>query len=245
MPAIPASLVALILKGTVANQIPIPVGFSAGGISSFVTTAGQTISGAALGSSTTGGSAAAGAAAGAAAATGGVSAATVGLVAAGGAAAATGVAVASSSGDSSDSPTPATTTTTTTTTSVPAVTTPDLSGTWVGTGADGGFYNLPGCTFEYDLYMEINQSDDRLSGGLRTVLRALTPPNCSPDEVIGEETNYSLTGTVTGNDLQMSLRSDEEEIDATGSVSGNRISGDFISHSEDGVFPGRWSVVRQ
>ena len=80
----PASLM---LHATVPNQLSVPAGFQAQGISGLVTTAGNTVS---VGS----------AAAGGGAASGGVSAATIGIVAGGGAAAA--AAVVATSGSASD-----------------------------------------------------------------------------------------------------------------------------------------------
>ncbi len=61
--------------------------------------------------------------------------------------------------------------------------------------------------------------------------------------LLADETNYSLSGTVTGSDVQMLLQSDEEEINATGSVSGDRIIGSFVSHSKMALYreAGRWS----
>ena len=86
--SLPASLT---LRATVANQAPIPPGFSPQGITSLVTTAGNTVS---VGS----------AAAGGGAASGGISAVTVGVVAGGGAAAVAAVAV-TKGGDSDDTTT--------------------------------------------------------------------------------------------------------------------------------------------
>ena len=87
--AVTSSPTSLTLRATVLNQAPIPPGFSPQGISSLVTTAGNTVSA---------GSAAVG---GGGAASGGISGVTVGAVAGGGAAAAAAVVVSTGSdGDS-------------------------------------------------------------------------------------------------------------------------------------------------
>ena len=83
------SPVSLTLRATVANQTPVPAGFSPQGISGLVTTAGNTVT---VGSAVGGG-----------AASGGVSGVTVGVVAGGGAAAAAAVVVTKGSDGESDS----------------------------------------------------------------------------------------------------------------------------------------------
>lgn len=82
-----SSPTALTLGATIANQTPVPPGFSAQGISGLVTTAGNTVPVASV------------AAGGGGAASSGISGVTVGALAGGGAAAAAAVVVASGSGD--------------------------------------------------------------------------------------------------------------------------------------------------
>jgi len=85
--ALVAAPTSLVVTGTVAGQAAVPPGFSANGITTFVTAAGESVSGAAI----------SGAAAGAA--TGGISAATLGIIGGAGAAAAVGVAAAGGNDD--------------------------------------------------------------------------------------------------------------------------------------------------
>lgn len=103
----------IVLGGTKEGQPPIPPGFRKLGIVAFITIAGATIAGAALGggAAATGAGGAAAAGAGGAAAGGGVSAVTVAAVVGGAAVVAGGIVVAK--GSSSASPAPATMTTTT------------------------------------------------------------------------------------------------------------------------------------
>ena len=89
--AVTSSPMALTLRATVLNQAPIPPGFSPQGISSLVTTAGNTVS---VGSAAVGGGGAA---------SGGISGVTVGAVAGGGAAAAAAVVVSKGSDGAGDS----------------------------------------------------------------------------------------------------------------------------------------------
>ena len=127
LPAAPLALAgSIVLRATVASQAPIPAGFSAEGITSFVTTTGQTVSGAALGEATAGSSAAAAPGTGATAAAGsGISAATVGIVAGAGAAAAVGGVVAASGNSESTAGTAGAPSVSTATTSAPP-TSPEL-----------------------------------------------------------------------------------------------------------------------
>lgn len=85
-PETASSVASLTIRATVANQPPVPPGFSPQGISSLVTASGNTV---AVGAAAMGGGA-----------SGGLSGAAIGAIAGGGAAAAAGVAVAS--GDDGD-----------------------------------------------------------------------------------------------------------------------------------------------
>lgn len=134
----------IVVGGTKEGQPPIPPGFRGLGIVAFITIAGATIAGAALGGgvAATGAGGAAAAGAGGAAAGGGVSTVTVAAVVGGAAVVAGGIAVASkggSSGSTASSPAATTATTTvTTTTSTTSTTTTTSTISTTTTTVPGG-----------------------------------------------------------------------------------------------------------
>jgi hypothetical protein len=124
--------------------------------------------------------------------------------------------------------------------------TPNLTGRWVGTGADGVFITTnPSCFDEFDLVMDLTQTGSTLTGsygGNRRRVGPNPPAGCPP---VGTPTDpVMLTGTVGQGTLSFQLAVTPPAT-FTGTFTGNRMSGTFTSTFMDQQQTGRWSANRQ
>jgi hypothetical protein len=126
-----------------------------------------------------------------------------------------------------------------------------IAGSWVGTGADGLSRDVtetsapPHCHREDDLFLELQQSGNVVSGNARYVSRAGTNCNLEP---LGTVRTFTVTGTLDGSGVSLTLLPALPEGPSThvftGTLQGSRMSGTVASTFPGGGYRGTWSVRR-
>lgn len=124
----------------------------------------------------------------------------------------------------------------------------DVTGTWIGTGPNGAFYQdnvaNPNCRYEADLRLVLTQDGASLAGSLRLTVREAeqllsTTVSCVP---VGTVSQQALFGEIGSSRLNFTL------IDGvtvfSGTFTSDLMSGDFVVNATNGVI-GTFSVVRE
>jgi hypothetical protein len=128
---------------------------------------------------------------------------------------------------------------------------PTLAGSWEGTGADGMSRDVmnasvpPNCHREDDLFFELQQSGNAVTGDARYVSRAGTTCNLEP---LGTVRAFPVTGTLDGTAVSLTLLvmlpDGPSRHIFTGTLRGSRMSGTVVSTFPAGGSQGTWSVRR-
>lgn len=125
----------------------------------------------------------------------------------------------------------------------------DLTGTWLGTGPNGAFYQdnvaNPNCRYEGDLRIVFTQDDEgSVAGSLRLTVRKaekLLDTNLSC-VAVGTVSQQALFGQVASSQVNFTL------IDGitvfSGTFTSSILSGDFVVNAAGGVI-GTFRVVRE
>lgn len=124
----------------------------------------------------------------------------------------------------------------------------DITGTWVGTGPNGAFYQdnvaNPNCRYEADLRLTLVQDAGSLAGNLQLTVRESekllgTSLSCVP---VGATSSQALFGEVGTSRANFTL------IDGvtvfSGTFTSDLLSGDFVTNVSNGVI-GTFTVQRE
>lgn len=124
----------------------------------------------------------------------------------------------------------------------------DVTGTWIGTGPNGAFYEdnvaNPNCRYEADLRITLTQDSGSLAGSLQlTVRKAVKLLNTTlPCVPVGTVSNQALFGEIGSSRLNFTLIDNVTVF--SGTFTSDIIDGEFVTNAANGVI-GTFTVTRQ
>ena len=122
---------------------------------------------------------------------------------------------------------------------------PNLTATWVGTGADGFVTSRTAlgatCQSASNVTMPLTQAGNTLSGTCTAVTRSASPTGC---DTIGGPDTGPVSGTISANNVTLTWQFRDKNWRLVGTVSGNRMSGTLTGTSGDNIdtWTGTWAV---